>query len=111
MKARQKVAPATFECVECGVWVYEGTKTLDKLDLKPPKHLIKGKTYLDHIEPVIGLSGFQRGSWDWDEYINRLFCDEEGFQVLCAGCHQSKTYLEDQLRKEYRQKKKSEKKS
>jgi hypothetical protein len=108
-KSRQKVAPATFECVECETWIYEGVRDLTTLDLKPPKGLIKGKIYMDHIEPVIPLSGFLRGSWDWNEYLERMFCETEGFQAICYDCHKNKTYLEDQIRKEYRQKKKLDK--
>ena len=109
-KKRQKVGPNTFECEHCQIWVYEGTRTLDKqleiLDSSPPNDLVKGRTNLDHKEAVIPLKSFDRGSWDWHEFITRLFCKEEGFQLLCAECHRIKTDLEDEMRKEYRQQKK-----
>ena len=54
---------------------------------------------LDHIEPVVdpkaGWAGFE-------EYIGRLFCAVEGFQVLCSGCHDRKTKREKEIRKEYK---------
>jgi hypothetical protein len=109
VKNGQKVGPATFECEHCNIWIYDGKKDIDKqleiLDCKPPNGLIKDKTNLDHKDSVIPLESFSRGSWDWDEFINRLFCEEEGFQLLCSSCHDIKTKLEDGMRKEYRQKK------
>jgi 5-methylcytosine-specific restriction endonuclease McrA len=45
---------------------------------------------VDHIEPVVGRSGFST----WDAYIERMFVDEDGFQVLCKGCHKIKTDME-----------------
>jgi len=115
VKKRMKRGPATFECEHCSVWIYEGTKDLSKqletLDCKPPKALVKGRTNMDHKEPVVPLESFKRGSWDWDEFINRLFCEEEGFQLLCAKCHDIKTKEEDKKRAEYRKSKKLNKKA
>lgn len=50
---------------------------------------------LDHIEPVIHE---EDGFVDWNNYLDRLFCDEAGFQVLCRPCHEAKTFLENQIR-------------
>lgn len=50
---------------------------------------------LDHIEPVIHE---EDGFIDWNIYLERLFCAEEGFQVLCKPCHEAKTFLENQIR-------------
>jgi 5-methylcytosine-specific restriction endonuclease McrA len=41
---------------------------------------------IDHINPV--AMGHE---WKWDDYIERLFCDVEGLQVLCKKCHKLKT--------------------
>lgn len=103
-KAKQKVAPATFECEHCGIWVYEGSKDLEKLDLEAPNGIIKGKVNHDHIEPVIAVSGFRNTDWDWHEYIERLFCEQEGFQILCSDCHSKKTKEEDKKRVNNRKK-------
>lgn len=108
-KNRQKVSPAAFRCEGCEVIVYEGRKELDKAGLEEFDNKIKDKTYLDHIEPVIPLKSFQKGSWDWDEYINRMFCEQNGFQVLCKKCHDEKTDLENEERKQYRLSKKGQK--
>lgn len=53
---------------------------------------------VDHTDPVVRVEG-----WDnWDGIINRLFCAPEGLSVLCKPCHKSKTFLENELRKQYR---------
>ena len=51
---------------------------------------------VDHIQPVVDpVKGFE----DWNTYIERLFCDREGFQVLCVECHSEKTAQEREERK------------
>lgn len=54
---------------------------------------------LDHINPVIDE---QVGFVDWDTYIDRLFCDVDNFQVLCKPCHETKTFFEQEIRKQVR---------
>lgn len=51
---------------------------------------------VDHIDPVIPLTGFS----SWDDVIERIFCEKEGFQVLCLSCHKIKTQQERTIRKE-----------
>ena len=101
-EAAQKVAPATFECESCGVWIYTGKKSLDKLELDPPKGLIKGTKYLDHIDPVVKLS---EDHFSWDTYISQMFSPRDNFQVLCKPCHDVKTKKENKQRKIYKDKK------
>lgn len=70
--------------------------------------LKNGEYIVDHTEPVVPLDG-----WDglnWTQYINRMFCATEGFQIICDSCHTIKTDAETQIRKMYRQKKKDESK-
>lgn len=50
---------------------------------------------LDHLLPIISLTGFE----SWDILIKRLFCDKDGWQVLCAECHKKKTNDENKRRK------------
>lgn len=68
----------------------------------------RSKEYaIDHIKPVISLKdGFQ----SWDEVIETLFCDVEGFQILCHACHDSKTQIEDSMRANYNAQRKLEEK-
>ena len=57
----------------------------------------ESQTQVDHISPVVDpFVGFQ----GWDEYIERLFCEKENFQVLCKPCHEKKTNEEKALAKE-----------
>jgi len=52
---------------------------------------------LDHIEPVINpITGFI----SWDAVITRMFCEKDGFQVVCIPCHKVKTDQEKQLKKD-----------
>ena len=50
---------------------------------------------VDHIEPVVMLSGFTT----WDSYLTRMFPKTEGFQILCLSCNSFKTQEENILRK------------
>lgn len=55
----------------------------------------KSNTFVDHITPVVPDQG-----WDnWDGYMERLYCDKEGYQVLCKVCHTKKTADENRKRK------------
>ena len=65
-------------------------------DLFGPKEVA-----LDHILPVVDP---KVGFTTWDDYISRLFCPPEGFQVLCHSCHEQKTFIEDQMREHYKTK-------
>lgn len=58
---------------------------------------------IDHIEPVVSL---KEGFTTWDAFIDRLFCEVEGFQILCNPCHDAKTQTEDSLRAVYNQERK-----
>lgn len=53
---------------------------------------------VDHIEPVIPISGFD----NWEGFITRLFCDEDGLQLICKSCHKNKSKKENQLRAEFK---------
>lgn len=95
---KQKVAPAAFRCESCQVVLYTGKKQeIPQEILNNFDKVKRSKMCLDHkipiIDPVKGWQGF-------DSFIERLFCKAEGFQVLCPECHNSKTYLENELRKQ-----------
>lgn len=52
---------------------------------------------VDHIQPVIDpFVGFI----SWDEVVKRMFCEVEGFQVVCKACHKEKTNVERRQAKE-----------
>jgi len=66
-----------YQCAKCeGVFVRKGVS-------------------IDHIEPVVDpKKGFQ----GFDEYVKRMFCQQEGFQIICNKCHDSKTAKERVIR-------------
>ena len=57
---------------------------------------------LDHKIPVVDE---EIGFVDWNTYIERLFCDAENFQVLCKPCHETKTFFEQEIRKQVKREK------
>jgi hypothetical protein len=61
-----------------------------------------GEIKMDHIDPAVPLDGWQ----GFDVFIERLFCDEDGFQALCPACHDEKTGIERDERKKQRELKK-----
>lgn len=55
----------------------------------------KKDTSLDHVIPVVDpVKGFT----SFDDYIDRLYCEPEGFQRLCNPCHDKKTGKENKVR-------------
>ena len=56
---------------------------------------------VDHINPVVDT---MKGFTTWDEYVERMFVEAEGLQVLCKGCHKEKTATERKERKNVRSK-------
>lgn len=57
---------------------------------------------LDHINPTVDP---KTGFVDWNTYIARMYPeDPNAFQVLCEQCHDSKTAVERELRKQYKPK-------
>lgn len=59
------------------------------------EHFKLKETVVDHITPVVDP---MKGWISWDVYIDRMFCSERGFQVLCKPCHGMKTLKENALR-------------
>ena len=84
-KAKARVERGKYECAGCK-------------EICPSKDI-----HVDHIAPVVDPA---RGFTTWDEYIDRLFCDMDGLQILCKTCHKKKTKEESAIRKEARRAKK-----
>jgi 5-methylcytosine-specific restriction endonuclease McrA len=60
------------------------------------KNLFRNKEYcVDHISPIVPVTGFD----SWDGFIERLFCEADGFQILCYPCHDLKSSNENIVRK------------
>ena len=58
----------------------------------------KGDMHADHIECVIPITGFD----SWSKVIERMFCEEEGFRIICHSCHSKKSKEENAERREYK---------
>lgn len=71
-KAEAKVAYNTYECAKCSGW------------------FANKEVEVDHVDPCGSLKKFN----DLPAFVERMFCEAEGFQVLCKGCHQTKTKAE-----------------
>jgi 5-methylcytosine-specific restriction endonuclease McrA len=63
----------------------------------------KKDTETDHIVPVVDP---EKGKTDWNDYVERMFPDIEGFQKLCRDCHVIKSESENVIRREKRKEKK-----
>lgn len=62
---------------------------------------------VDHKSPVVGTSSKRNiqiphsgdAPYDWNIYIERMFVEKKGLQVLCKPCHKKKTQLENKKRR------------
>lgn len=75
-KKQAKVAYNTYQCAHCDE--HFGSKDVE----------------VDHIEPAGSLKTFS----DLPAFVERMFCEVDGFQVLCKDCHQTKTNAERKAR-------------
>jgi hypothetical protein len=75
-KKEAKVAYNTYVCASCDGWF--GATQVE----------------VDHIEPAGSLRCYE----DLPGFVERMFCEAEGFQVLCKDCHQQKTNEEKEMR-------------
>jgi hypothetical protein len=57
----------------------------------------KGDMHADHIIAVIPETGFD----SWDATIKRMFCEEDGFRIVCKECHKGITKEENTMRRIY----------
>lgn len=82
--SRAKKDAVQYQCNACGEW----TKST--------------AVAVDHITPVIDV---QVGFVDWNQFVERLFCDKSNLQVICDTCHNAKTQSERiaRLLKQYTQ--------
>lgn len=53
-------------------------------------------THMDHINPVVDPV---RGFAGWDEYVQRLFVEVDGYRCLCSACHAEVTAQQRLIRK------------
>lgn len=87
--------------VSKGVYRCAGCKEDVPVTVKLEGHKRTRNVFVDHIYPIIDP---QKGFTTWDEYIERMFCEKSGLQVLCKDCHDKKTAQERQEAKERKNK-------
>jgi hypothetical protein len=62
-----------------------------------------GEYQIDHKVAVVSVT---EGWTNYDDYVHRMLCDVDGYQVLCTTCHDVKTRIEDELRQKYKDERK-----
>jgi len=98
-KSKARVARGSYKCALCNTI---GPATLPPEEGKKRR---RNNSAADHIKPVVDPTvGFQ----NWDTFIDRLFCEEEGFQILCHPCHTEVTKQEREIAKARRAKEKED---
>jgi 5-methylcytosine-specific restriction endonuclease McrA len=81
------------ECKKLSRRKYVGTNKRRKWEFKCAKckeHFPDKEVQVDHIIPAGTLKHYK----DLAGFVERLFCEIEGFQVLCTTCHNIKTQNE-----------------
>lgn len=92
-KAKARVSRGVYRCAACNQC---GPATLPPLEGRKRR---RNNACVDHINPVVDpCVGFV----DWDTYIERMFVEEEGYQILCWQCHEDKTNAEREVAKQRR---------
>ena len=65
------------------------------------------KCSVDHRETVVPLDSSAE-EMSFDLIISRMWCSQDNLQVLCEECHDLKTLAENNIRKEFKRKKKED---
>ena len=95
IKAQSRIERGFYKCAQCGATVpATAVVTLKNGKVKRVKNIA-----VDHISPIVPVTGFD----SWDGVIDRLFCNEDGLQLLCRSCHEEKCKEEMCERKRYRE--------
>jgi hypothetical protein len=64
---------------------------------------------VDHNDPVIPI-GMTLEEMNWDEVIDRVWCDERNLRALCKECHKGKSKVEATERRRLKREKKEDEK-
>ena len=65
-------------------------------------HIMEKDSVVDHINPVVPTKGFDKKGflgYDWNVYLENMFVEADGFQVLCKPCHLLKSNCENEERR------------
>ena len=60
------------------------------------------ETQMDHVAPVVNPL---EGRTDWNDFIERMLPELEGWQCLCIPCHKAKSVSENVVRRTTKKKK------
>lgn len=97
--ARARVRKGEYKCESCWtVW----PASLPPLPWRKRK---RKNIQADHIHPVVPLEGFKGKtflSYNWTEYIKRMFVEEDDFQAICWECHSKLTKEENAERRKFK---------
>ncbi len=88
--AKAKQERGMYLCAECG----EVVPLTTRIDGKRVKNV-----HVDHINPIVDPAV---GFVSWDTIIDRMFVEDDGLQVLCHLCHETKTNQEKAIAKQRR---------
>jgi len=84
---KARVARGVYLCAVCRQYV-------------PSSIVVNGKRVkniqIDHVDPVVDPT---KGFTTWDDFISRLFCEEENLAATCSACHNAKSQRERELSK------------
>lgn len=79
-----------YRCAGCN----EEVPATIKVDRKRVKFI-----FVDHINPIVDPNV---GWTNWDDVIDKMFCEEDNLQLLCGDCHSTKTAEEKLIAKSRR---------
>lgn len=92
VKKRANVERGVYLCAGCGENV--------PLTLKEGRKRVQN-VFVDHIKPIVDP---EVGFTSFDDFIDRMFCEEDNLQVLCGKCHDEKSLDERKRHAERRHK-------
>jgi len=98
-KTKARVRRGFYLCAGCGEVVPASIKGVYKTGPKAGKPRKLDNAAVDHINPVIDPA---EGFVSYDRVIERMFVEDDGYQILCRNCHSSKTAEERVVRTEAR---------
>jgi hypothetical protein len=99
------VAYGVYRCALCGAEGSPSAWREYKSGKKKGQPKKVNNAVVDHIIPVVDP---HVGFVDWNEYIERMFCEADNFQVICHDCHEKKCAEEKAISTERKRREKRE---
>lgn len=99
-KAQWPVKYEALKLSRCGKMINPATGKPCNAHLCPicNQQHIEANMAIDHIEPIIPITGHD----SYDAIIDRLLCELDGYQVICKPCHKEKSNGENKMRREHK---------